>query len=102
VFLSVLVPSKFQISSQYQAKNKGRTNLKHQGELVTLCNESKLMHYLSSVYSVTITVHVSGLLVAHRQEVTMYTIEPLLSGLRLTVSLTGMQFLSTFSARAEL
>jgi hypothetical protein len=31
-----------------------------------------------------------------------HTVEPLLSGLRLTVPLTGMQFLSTFSARAEL
>jgi hypothetical protein len=34
------------------------------------CNETKLMHYLSSVYSVTITLHVSGLLVAHHQEAT--------------------------------
>jgi hypothetical protein len=30
------------------------------------------MRYLSSVYSVTIHLHVSGLLVAHHQEVTMY------------------------------
>jgi hypothetical protein len=30
------------------------------------------MHYLSSVYSVTILLHVSVLLVAHHQEVTMY------------------------------
>jgi hypothetical protein len=30
------------------------------------------MHYLSSVYSVTILLHVLGLLVAHHQEVTMY------------------------------
>jgi hypothetical protein len=30
------------------------------------------MHYLSSVYSVIIFLHVSGLLVAHHQEVTMY------------------------------
>jgi hypothetical protein len=30
------------------------------------------MHYLSSVYSVTILLHVSGLLVSHNQEVTMY------------------------------
>jgi hypothetical protein len=30
------------------------------------------MHYLSSVYSVTIPLHVSSLLVAHQQEVTMY------------------------------
>jgi hypothetical protein len=29
------------------------------------------MHYLSPVYSVTIPLHVSGLLVAHHQEVTM-------------------------------
>jgi hypothetical protein len=36
------------------------------------CNETSLMHYLSSVYSVTISLHVSGLLVAHHQEVTMY------------------------------
>jgi hypothetical protein len=37
------------------------------------CNETNLMHYLSSVYSVTIPLHVLGLLVAHHQEVTMYT-----------------------------
>jgi rRNA maturation protein Nop10 len=36
VFLSVLVPSKFQISSQYQAKNKRRTNLKHQIDFIKL------------------------------------------------------------------
>jgi hypothetical protein len=36
------------------------------------CYETNLMHHLSSVYSVTITLHVSGLLVAHHQEVTMY------------------------------
>jgi hypothetical protein len=36
------------------------------------CNETNLMHYLSSVYSVTMPLHVLGLLVAHHQEVTMY------------------------------
>jgi hypothetical protein len=36
------------------------------------CNENNLMHYLFSVYLVSIPVHVSGLLVAHHQEVTMY------------------------------
>jgi hypothetical protein len=36
------------------------------------CNETKLMHYLSSVYPVTIPAHVLGLLVAHYQEVTRY------------------------------
>jgi hypothetical protein len=36
------------------------------------------------------------------QNVKLYTVEPLLSGLRLTVPLTGMQFLTTSSARAEL
>jgi hypothetical protein len=36
------------------------------------CNETNLMHYLSSVYLVTIPLHVSGLLVAYHQEVTMY------------------------------
>jgi hypothetical protein len=35
-------------------------------------DETNLMHYLSSVYSVTIPLHVSGLLVAHHQEVTTY------------------------------
>jgi hypothetical protein len=30
------------------------------------------MHYLSSIYSVIIPLHVSGLLFAHHQEVTMY------------------------------
>jgi hypothetical protein len=36
------------------------------------CNETNLMHYLPSVYSVTISLYVSGLVVAHHQEVTMY------------------------------
>jgi hypothetical protein len=35
-------------------------------------NETNLMHYLSSVYSVTIPLHVSSLLVAHHQVVAMY------------------------------
>jgi hypothetical protein len=30
------------------------------------------MHYLFAVYSITIPLHVLGLLVAHHQEVTMY------------------------------
>jgi hypothetical protein len=33
------------------------------------CNETNVMHYLSSVYWVTIPLHVSGLPVAHHQEV---------------------------------
>jgi hypothetical protein len=36
------------------------------------CNETNWIHYLSSVYSVTIPLHVLGLLIAHHQEVTMY------------------------------
>jgi hypothetical protein len=36
------------------------------------CNETRLMHYLSSLYLVTILLHVSGLLVAHNHAVTMY------------------------------
>jgi hypothetical protein len=36
------------------------------------CNETNLMHYLSSVYSVTTPLHVSGLLVALHQDVAMY------------------------------
>jgi hypothetical protein len=36
------------------------------------CKETTLMHYLSSVYSVTINLQVSVLLVSHPQEVTMY------------------------------
>jgi hypothetical protein len=36
------------------------------------CNETDLMHYLSSDNLVTIPLHVSGLVVAHHQEVTMY------------------------------
>jgi hypothetical protein len=31
------------------------------------CNETKLMHYLSLVSSVTVSLHVSGLLVAHHK-----------------------------------
>jgi hypothetical protein len=36
------------------------------------CNETNLIYYWSSVYSVTIPLHVSGLLAAHHQEVAMY------------------------------
>jgi hypothetical protein len=35
------------------------------------CNENNLMQYLSSVYSFTIPLHVSGLLVAHHQQVAL-------------------------------
>jgi hypothetical protein len=40
--------------------------------LMNACNETNLMHYLSSVNSVTTHLHVPGLLVAHNQQVTMY------------------------------
>jgi hypothetical protein len=36
------------------------------------CNETNLMHCLSSVYWVNTPLHVSGLLVAHHQEVARY------------------------------
>jgi hypothetical protein len=36
------------------------------------CNEPIVLHCLSSVYSVTIHLPVTGLLVAHHQEVTTY------------------------------
>jgi hypothetical protein len=36
------------------------------------CIDTSLMHYLPSVYSVTITLHVSRLQVAHHQQETMY------------------------------
>jgi hypothetical protein len=39
---------------------------------VNACNGTSLMHCLSSVYWATTPLHVSGLLVAHHQEVTMY------------------------------
>jgi hypothetical protein len=39
--------------------------------MMCVCNDNNLMQYLSSVYSVTIPVHVSDLLVVHHQEVTM-------------------------------
>jgi hypothetical protein len=43
-----------------------------QSRTASACNETNLMHYSSLVYSVTIPLHVSGLLVAHHQKVTMY------------------------------
>jgi hypothetical protein len=36
------------------------------------CNETNLMHYLSSFYSVTTPLHVSGLLVTHHLEMIIY------------------------------
>jgi hypothetical protein len=39
---------------------------------IYMWNETNLMHYLPSVYSVTVPLHVSGLIVAHRPEVAMY------------------------------
>jgi hypothetical protein len=38
---------------------------------ISACIETKLMQYLSSVCSVTMHLHVSGLSVVHHQEVTM-------------------------------
>jgi hypothetical protein len=40
-------------------------------ELVDACNETNLKRYLSSIYSVTIPLHVSGLLAAQHQNVAM-------------------------------
>jgi hypothetical protein len=34
---------------------------------VYACNETDMMHHISSVYSVTIPPHVSGLLIAHHR-----------------------------------
>jgi len=42
----------------------GHYNIQH-----FLCNENHLMHYLSSVYFVGQPLHVSGIFVAHHQEV---------------------------------
>jgi hypothetical protein len=36
---------------------------------IYVCNETNLMHHLSSVYSVTIPLHILGLLVTHHQQV---------------------------------
>jgi hypothetical protein len=47
----------------------------YNADFITLhvaCNETNWLHYLSSVYSVTIPLHVSGLLVDHHQEVAIY------------------------------
>jgi hypothetical protein len=40
--------------------------------VLTAGNETNLTHSLSSVYSVTLPLHVWGSLVAHHQEITMY------------------------------
>jgi hypothetical protein len=40
--------------------------------LLHVCNETNLTQYLSSVYSVTTPLHISGLLAAHHQEVAIY------------------------------
>jgi hypothetical protein len=40
-------------------------------------NETNLVHYLSTVYSVTIPLNVSGLLVVHHQEVEVYICDQL-------------------------
>jgi hypothetical protein len=42
---------------------------KPHSDRLDVCIETNLIHYLSSVYSVTLTLHVSSLLVAHHQEV---------------------------------
>jgi hypothetical protein len=47
------------------------------------CNETNLMHYLSSVYSVTTPLNVSGLLIAHHQEAAMY-VQYVIIGTRFT------------------
>jgi hypothetical protein len=52
---------------------QGKVDICTVHKTIIACNETNLMHYLSSIYTVTIPLHVSGLLVAHHQEVTMYT-----------------------------
>jgi hypothetical protein len=39
---------------------------------MNIVSETNLIHNLSSVYSIVVPLHVSGLLVAHHQEVTVY------------------------------
>jgi cation transport ATPase len=61
------------LQSQRKKKEKEEEEEEEEKKKKThACNETKLMHYLSSVYSVTIPLHVSGLLVVHHQEVTVY------------------------------
>jgi hypothetical protein len=51
------------------------------------------MHYLASVYSFTIPLHVLGLLVAHHKEVTMHTMQKLVCVVRfswLSAGVDGM------------
>jgi hypothetical protein len=52
-------------SNYYCIEHVGLNILKH------ACNEANFIYCLSPVYSVTIPLYVSGLLVAHHQEVTM-------------------------------
>jgi hypothetical protein len=54
------------------------------------CNETNLMHYLSSLYWVTTPLHVSGLLVAHHQEAAMYICITLLHKTHLLIFYTYM------------
>jgi hypothetical protein len=56
--------------------NQRRTFLKFCWACISIyaCNETNLTHYLSSVYWVTIPLHVSGFIVAHHQEVAMYCV----------------------------
>jgi hypothetical protein len=48
---------------QQERQKETKVNIRKHWE-IDACNETNLMHHLSSVYSVTITLHVSGLLLA--------------------------------------
>jgi hypothetical protein len=48
--------------------NLNRAPPEYRLRILEACNETNLIHYLSSDYSVTTTLHDSALLVAHHQE----------------------------------
>jgi hypothetical protein len=74
VYPMTLVTSKSHTGSDLENKRAtvSWSIICHQKHSIYACNELNLMHYLSSVYWVTTPLQVSGLLVAHHQEVAMY------------------------------
>jgi hypothetical protein len=77
--VAIYEPIRFQITRnfnlnfmRYKMKLKCYLTLILKIKWIYACNETNLMHYLSSLYWVTTPLHVSGLLVAHHQEIAKY------------------------------
>jgi len=79
-----------QNEGEYEKEVQGEIKIKINRRYFFLCNKTNLMKYLSSVYFVNQPVHVSGIFVAHHQDVyCIYTSVGTCCAFQLTVCWPG-------------